>query len=251
MKAIGMIMVVMMVSGLRMMWRRDRPVSEGGVTEEVLAHRCSLLVGADAAVIAGSPSAPVAPTMARKTSSRVGCFSTYSTSGGRQELLELGEGAVGDDPPLAEDRDPVGEMFGLVQVLRGEQHRRALPASSLTLFHTSMRGCGSSPVVGSSRKITGGFPIRLMAMSSRRRMPPEYVATLRGRAGELEAGQQVIRDPAGVLHAPKPGHQDQVLAPGEDLVHGRELPVRLMDSRTFAGCVATSKPSTVAVPASA
>jgi len=44
------------------------------------------------------------------------------------------------------------------------------------------------------------------------------------RVGELEAGQQAIRDVAGVLHAPQPGHQDQVLSPGEDLVHGRELP---------------------------
>ena len=79
--------------------------------------------------------------------------------------------------------------------------------------------------MGSSRKITGGFPIRLMAMSRRRRMPPEYVDTLRsGRVGELEAGQQVIGDPAGVLQVPQPGHQHQVLAPGEDLVHGGELP---------------------------
>ena len=56
-------------------------------------------------------------------------------------------------------------------------------------------------------------------------MPPEYVEhpSLR-RVGELEAGQQVIRDLAGALHAPQPGHQHQVLAPGEDFVHGRELP---------------------------
>ena len=47
------------------------------------------------------------------------------------------------------------------------------PASRLMVCHTSMRAWGSSPVVGSSRKMTGGFPIRLIAMSSRRRMPPE------------------------------------------------------------------------------
>ena len=47
--------------------------------------------------------------------------------GGREELLQLGEGSVRDDPPLVEDRDPVGELFGLVQVLRREQHRRAAP----------------------------------------------------------------------------------------------------------------------------
>jgi hypothetical protein len=38
-----------------------------------------------------------------------------------------------------------------------------------------MRAWGSSPVVGSSRKMIGGFPIRLIAMSRRRRMPPECV----------------------------------------------------------------------------
>ena len=56
-------------------------------------------------------------------------------------------------------------------------------------------------------------------------MPPEYVDTLRFAAlGELEAGQQVIRDLAGAFQVPQPGHQHQVLPPGEDLVHGRELP---------------------------
>ena len=56
------------------------------------------------------------------------------------------------------------------------------PASSLTACHTSRRPSGSSPVVGSSRKMTGGFPMRLIAMSRRRRIPPEYVDTLRAAA---------------------------------------------------------------------
>jgi hypothetical protein len=34
--------------------------------------------------------------------------------GGRQQLSELGQGAVDDDPALVEDRDPVGELFGTV-----------------------------------------------------------------------------------------------------------------------------------------
>ena len=87
MKAIGMIVVVMMVSRLRVMWRRDRPGQDGGVAEEVRGHRCSLLVRADAAVMPASPSVPSSPTMARKTSSRVGCFSTYSTLAGGSSCL--------------------------------------------------------------------------------------------------------------------------------------------------------------------
>ena len=58
-------------------------------------------------------------------SSRVGCLSTYSTLAGGG-LFQFGEGAVRDDPPLVEDRDPVGELFGLVEILRREQHRRAV-----------------------------------------------------------------------------------------------------------------------------
>ena len=53
------------------------------------------------------------------------------------------------------------------------------PASSRIVCQTSSRDCGSSPVVGSSRKSTGGSPMRLIAMSRRRRMPPEYVAARR------------------------------------------------------------------------
>ncbi|MNR50938.1 hypothetical protein D3C85_1705300 [compost metagenome] len=57
-------------------------------------------------------------------------------------------------------------------------------ASSLTIFQTSMRASGSSPVVGSSRKMICGFPTRLKAMSSLRRMPPEYVDALRSAASD-------------------------------------------------------------------
>ncbi len=45
--------------------------------------------------------------------------------------------------------------------------------SDRTTSHMSSRLAGSSPVVGSSRKITGGLPTREAARSSRRRMPPE------------------------------------------------------------------------------
>jgi hypothetical protein len=43
----------------------------------------------------------------------------------------------------------------------------------------AIRLLGSSPVVGSSRKSTGGEKTRLAERSSLRRMPPEYVFTSR------------------------------------------------------------------------
>jgi len=51
--------------------------------------------------------------------------------GRREQLPQLGEGAVGDDPALVEDRDPVRELLGLVEVLRGEQHRGAVAGEFL------------------------------------------------------------------------------------------------------------------------
>src|SRR5262249_1300752 len=45
--------------------------------------------------------------------------------GGREQLLELGEGAAPDDPAPVEERDPAGAPVALVPVLRREHHRRA------------------------------------------------------------------------------------------------------------------------------
>ena len=127
-----------------------------------------------------------------------------------------------------------------------------LSASSLIVCHTSMRICGSSPVVGSSRKITGGFPIRLIAMSRRRRMPPEYVATFRAaasvranrcsRSSAILPGSGRCRSRAISTRFSRPLRTSSTAA---------NCPVRLIDSRTLAACVATSKPLTPAVPASA
>ena len=41
------------------------------------------------------------------------------------------------------------------------------------ISHMVSRLRGSKPVVGSSRKITRGWPTRVIARSSRRRIPPE------------------------------------------------------------------------------
>ena len=98
---------------------------------------------------------------------------------------------------------------------------RELPDRSC---QTSMRAWGSSPVVGSSRKITGGFPIRLIAMSRRRRMPPEYVATRREPASvsENRSSRSSATGP-GSARCRSSGDEHEVLPPGEDLVDGGEL----------------------------
>ena len=125
-------------------------------------------------------------------------------------------------------------------------------ASSLTACHTSMRAWGSSPAVGSSRKMTGGFPMRLIAMSRRRRMPPEYVDTFRAAASlsEKRSSRSSAIAP-GSLRCRNLATSTRFSRPLRISSTAANCPVRLMDSRTSAACVATSKPLTLAVPASA
>jgi hypothetical protein len=52
--AIGMIVVVMMVSGLRMMWRRDRPSRTAVSPKKRVLIVAPLLVRTDATVIASA-----------------------------------------------------------------------------------------------------------------------------------------------------------------------------------------------------
>src|SRR5918993_1308288 len=108
-----MIVVVMMVSGLRRMWRRDRPVSRAG-SWLVLPRRADVAVVAGVAVGAGGADDGEEDLLEGRL------LLDVFDLGRREQLLEFGEGSVGDDPSLVQDRDPVGQLFGLVQVLRGE-----------------------------------------------------------------------------------------------------------------------------------
>ena len=84
-------------------------------------------------------------------------------------------------------------------------------------------------------------------------MPPEYGRhPPRGRVGQLEALEQAIHDRVRVLDVPEPGHQNEVLSPGENFVDGRELSGEADGlPHLLAASVATSKPLTLADPASA
>ena len=124
-----------------------------------------------------------------------------------------------------QDRDPVGELLGLVQVLRAEQHRRALPGEFLDAvphFDARLRvESGGRLVQEDHRRVPDEAhgDVQAAAHASGIRRHP----SLR-RVSELEAGQQAVRDLAGTLQVPQSGHQHQVLPAGKGLVHGRELP---------------------------
>ena len=155
----------------------------------------------------------------RRIDARVGAADRRDEAGGQGQVDSV---AYHDVDPVAADHrtsarlgvpsattrpasiiaDPVGELIGLLQVLRGEQHRGPVRDQAADQVPHLVRLRGSRPVVGSSRKSTRGVRIRLAARSSRRRIPPEYspagppprrarsgpavrrlVAGLRGRAG--------------------------------------------------------------------
>src|SRR5579864_2512286 len=114
MKAIGMIAVVMMVSRLRAMWRRDRPSRT-----QVSPKNCTVIL---------SPLHRAAVSDQREEDVlERGLLLDVLDLGRRQQPLELAERPVHDDAPPVEDRDAIRELLGLVQVLRREQHRGALP----------------------------------------------------------------------------------------------------------------------------
>ena len=93
------------------------------------------------------------------------------------------------------------------------------PSSSRMASHTRWRLVGSRPVVGSSRKSTGGRVIRL----ARQVQPPAHAARVAledpvGGVGQLELGQQLGRPGPG-RRAPmshSSPDQDQVLSPGQE-----------------------------------
>src|SRR5262249_22680333 len=69
--------------------------------------------------------------------------------------------------------------------------------------------------------------------------------------GQREALQQAIRDLARILPVPQLAISTRFSRPVRISSTAANCRVRLIDSRTFAGSLATSRPSTLAVPASA
>ena len=99
--------------------------------------------------------------------------------------------------------------------------------SERIVSHIWPRVRGSRPVVGSSRKISGGRRIRLAARSRRRRMPPEKVAICRSAASSRpNCPISVVARSLRVRprQAEQPAEQPEVLGGGQVLVDRGVLP---------------------------
>src|SRR5262245_4245426 len=113
------------------------------------------------------------PIIARNISSRLGCFSIYSTLAGGNSFFRSASVPLAIIFPSCRMAIRLASCSASSKYCVVRKTVVPLLASSLTVFQTSRRASGSSPVVGSSRKMSCGFPTRLMAMSSLRRIPPE------------------------------------------------------------------------------
>ena len=142
-------------------------------------------------------------------------------------VLELVGRALGDHAAAVDHGDEVGQAVGLVEVLRGQQHRRALghqPFDRRPHLQAAARVQAGRGLVEEEHRRAG---------DERRRQvqAPAHAAGVGlhgaiGRLHEVEALEQLLPAPLGrraALAVQAPDH-DQVLEAGEVLVDGRVLP---------------------------
>ena len=130
--------------------------------------------------------------------------------------------ALGDHPAGAHHRDPVGELVGLVEVLRGEQHRRA--------ELDDPRGRSPRPRCGragrarwSARRGTAGWAggsgwRRCRAGGACRRSTSRPCGRRRPRARRSSAARRRARRRRGLGQPVQAAEHDQVLAAEQHLV---------------------------------
>ena len=156
--------------------------------------------------------------------SRVGELHLYAPA--RHPALQLGGCSLGDDPAAVEHPHPVGELVGLVEVLRGEQHRHTVGDQ---LLHDLPHLTPAAWVQPRGRLVQEDQPRR--ADQRHRQVEPalhpagvRLGATVR-RVRELEPLQQLVDGGLGAsaVEVIQVGHQLQVLAARVELVDRREL----------------------------
>ena len=143
------------------------------------------------------------------------------------EPFELVGGALGHEPAVVEHRDPVRELVGLLEVLRGEEDR---DAAGDEVADALPHRAPAARVEPGGRLVEEDDP--RVADQGHRQIEPAAHATGVGRhvlvrrLGQVEAVEQFRGPPAAfdLAEVVQIGHQDQVLLPREQVVDGRELP---------------------------
>jgi len=140
--------------------------------------------------------------------------------------LELGGAALGDDAAVVEDRDPAGELIGLLQVLRGEEDR---DAGRHQVANDLPHGPAAARIKAGGRLVQENQP-RLTDQGHREVEPTPHAAGVGGRLlpgvrGQVEAVEQRRGTAPAVAAAQvvQVRHQPHVLLAGQQIVHRREL----------------------------
>ena len=140
--------------------------------------------------------------------------------------LELVRGALGDHLAVVDHHDLVGEPVGLVEVLRREQHGRALPHAALDRLPQREPAAR----VQAGRRLVEEQHRRAVDQRGGEVEPPAHAARVRlGRplrgVRQVEALEQLVRAGARVLagHVVELPDHLQVLEPGQVLVDRRVL----------------------------
>ena len=187
---------------------------------------------------------------------------TARSSGGEPQLevpaghlaLQLRRRCPRDDPAAVEDRDPVSEVVGLVEVLGGEEDRHALGDLLADEVPQRPGGCAGR-ARWSARRGRSGAAGR--SSSSRRRAGAASAGVRRGRAvggvDEVEPLEQLVHPRAGLRSsagARRSAISRRFSRPVNSESSAEYCPVMPICSRTRSASRTTSWPSTRTVPAS-
>ena len=142
-------------------------------------------------------------------------------------VLELVGRALGDHAAAVDHRDEVGEPVGLVEVLGGQQHRRALGHEPLDrrphLQAAARVQAGRGLVEEEHRRAGDERRAEVEAPAHAARVGLDHAV---GGLDEVEALEQLLPAALGLraAHAVQAADHDQVLEAGEVLVDGGVLP---------------------------
>ena len=165
----------------------SRPASSAGAEvdegDAAVAARRAPTARGSASTTKPPPSASRASRPGRRegAAERLAVVGADQRAGAGEQLVAR---ALGDDPAVADDHQPVGDRVDLVQQVRGEQHGAAAVGEVAQQAAHPAHPLGVEAVGGLVEDQHLGFAEQRVAIPSRWRMPSEYWRTrLRGGAG--------------------------------------------------------------------
>ena len=162
--------------------------------------------------------------------------------------LERGRRALGDDPPVVDDPDPVGELVGLLEVLGGEEDGRALAVQRRDLLPDRL----AADRVEAGRRLVEEEHPRLVDERRGEVEPPAHPARVGADAavGGLRRGRRARaarrraarpRAPTGRAASPAARISSRPVISGSSAASWRATPIA---RRTSAASSTTSWPAT-------